>query len=192
MTKQPSPENRNTVHWSKYNVLPKPTMAWDFIDCKNFSEVYFKPQDLCIFNSVIQIIELSFWIENFWLSFMLSHCVISPSFYLSPSQLCYLIMKTMCSNSSLIQNLRNKFMRQNSPQAWPKRTWGALLSACLTPLSTDEKTSGWWTDRLPTQKHVEGACSADLDMKPVGHGALCNHRVCSILPKNLVHTSVIL
>lgn len=34
--------------------------------------------------------------------FVLSDCVISPSLYLSLSQICYLIMKTMCSKSSLI------------------------------------------------------------------------------------------
>lgn len=47
-------------------------------------------------------------------------------------------------------------------------------------------------DRLPTEKHTEGACCADFDMKLVGHGALCNHRVSPILPKNIEHTSVIL
>lgn len=146
-----------------------------------------------MFNSII--IKRGFGLRIFdWVEphFVLSHCVISPSFYLSPSQVCYLIMKTMRSNPSLIQDFWNKFMGQNSPQAWPKRTWGALLSACLTSLSTDEKKSGWWTDRQTSHRETEGACSADLDMKLVGLGALFNHRVCPILPKNIEHTSVIL
>lgn len=59
-------------------------------------------------------------------------------------------------------------------------------------LQMKKKVADEQIDRLPTQKQIEGACSADLDMKLVGLGALCNHRVCPILPKNIEHTSVII